>query len=128
MTINAVRVVIIITILAMLIITRKKKYFYKDAIEQQYFQITNESVIEITLLVDVVSAMLFQHSSFHAFCQSYNYRYGLINSVRDRLNAKRVAELYYAYHLIKFHGQHTGQYLVCTILIFFNTILFIVFF
>ncbi len=89
-----------------------KKHFYHSASQLKYFQVTSESIFKIDFIKDLCSAILFQHSSFHAFTQSYNYRYCLNQAKRDRLNAKRVADIFFIFHIAKYYLEYTKGELI----------------
>jgi len=58
------------------------------------------------MIKDLIADILFLHASFRGFSQSYNYRHSLKQNVRDKLNYKRLADVYYAFHLNIFHDEH----------------------
>lgn len=90
----------------------KSKHYYTNAYEQEYFQISSESIFEVNLLCDLLSAILFNHASFRGFAQAYNYRHAVKNYERKILNQKRLTEAFLTYHLNKYFSQLRGDNLI----------------
>ena len=90
----------------------KRKYFYINAHNSNYFQSTSESIYEVDLIKDLVADILFHHASFHGFCQSYNYRHGIKFLSRDRLNVIRLADIFYTFHLVQYHCEFLNSTLI----------------
>ena len=79
------------------------KRFYVDAHTYDYFHFTNETIFETKLLNNLMADTLFKQSSFRSFAETYNFLYSIKVTDRFRLNAKRLADAFYCYHISKYY-------------------------
>ncbi len=86
-------------------IDRKRTFFVK-ATQHKYFHISNETIIEQKLLNSLLSDIIFKHSSFRAFADSYNFQCALDISERFHMSPIRLADIFYAYEINKFWNEH----------------------
>ena len=50
--------------------------------------------------------IMFKHASFRAFTDAYNYLHANDLAERFLLNAKRLADAFYCFELVKFYSQN----------------------
>lgn len=91
--------------------TNKEKRFYKDSYQMPYFQTSNETIFELSLLNDLHASILIQTSSFRSFAASYNYNRGFSILDRNRLLYKRLIEVYFTWHLANYFKQFSTKHL-----------------
>jgi hypothetical protein len=79
-----------------------EKIFYANAHKLNYFQVSTETIFEKQLLQQLHSSILIQSSSFRSYAASYNYTRGYELTNRNRLNYKRLIEIYYCWQLCRY--------------------------
>lgn len=82
---------------------KKAKKFYKDAHLLKYFQYTTETIFEEKLMKALLADIIFKHTSFRAFTDTYNYLNASKLPFRFLLNAKRLTDSFFCYELCRFH-------------------------
>lgn len=83
----------------------KQKLFYLDAHTLPYLQTSSETVFETVLLNEVNASILIQSSSFRSYAASYNFNRGLHTQDRDRLDYRRLIDIFYIWHLCKYYSE-----------------------
>ena len=76
--------------------TNKKKFYTTSFNENYFFQLSPEAIFETALLKDVHASLLIQTSSFRSYAASYNYNRGFQLNDRNRLDYRRLIEIYMA--------------------------------
>jgi len=84
----------------------KLRKFYDHCLSSKYFQFTTETLVETRLLDSLLADIMFKQSSFRAFCDSYNFMHANPSQKRYYLNGKRIADIFYAYEILKFFNEH----------------------
>jgi hypothetical protein len=85
--------------------SNNSKHYYENSHLEKYFQITTETIFETSLLQAINASFFFQHCSFRNFSETYNYRYAHSANERFKLNYKRLCEVFYTWHLVKFYKE-----------------------
>jgi hypothetical protein len=85
--------------------SKSVKKFYKNAPDDEYFHVTNETLITTALLKKFLADVLFGQMAFSSFCRSYNYSYAA-GKKRFELKSKRLSDLFFGYELLKFYSEH----------------------
>jgi hypothetical protein len=84
----------------------RTRTFFKNADNYKYFHISNETIFEQRLLNSLLSDILFKHSSFRSFSDSYNYQHSLAVKERFLMSPIRLADIFYSYELNKFWSEN----------------------
>jgi hypothetical protein len=58
----------------------KEKYFYENSLNHKYFSISNETILETLLLLNLNCDIMYKHASFKNFCSSHNSLFNLSNN------------------------------------------------
>jgi len=73
---------------------------------KDFFQLTSESIFEKKLIENLMADILFKQSSFRAYTDTYNHLYVTSRFKRSLLDRRRLAEVFYTYHISKFFDEH----------------------
>ncbi|CAF1017018.1 unnamed protein product [Brachionus calyciflorus] len=80
-----------------------KRFFYPNVLKEKFISFSNETIVEIKLLFKLTCDIIFNHSSFKSFTNSFNYFHNydraLINK-RQNLEEKRLTETWFYYRFI----------------------------
>lgn len=81
-----------------------ERVFYSDVLKNRYISFTNETIFEIRLLENVTIDIIFKHSSFKSYTNSYNYfnftkDFRQLNG-REKLEKKRLIENWFYYRYL----------------------------
>jgi len=98
---------------------RKNKKYFHNAHTHQYFQYTTETIFENKLMISLLADIIFKHTSFRAFADTYNYLNISQLPFRFLLNAKRLADAFFCYELCRFYNNHM-PYLLTSMHISYN--------
>ena len=85
--------------------TKAKVFFTYDS-EVEYFHSSSESIFETKLLFNLLSDIVFCHTSFKGFASSYNYRYAIQTFKRNTLDYRRLIEAFFALQLNRYYGRY----------------------
>lgn len=85
---------------------KKAKKFFNDAHLSDYFQYTTETIFDRSIMRHLLSDIIFKHSSFRAFTDSYNYLHCSSLQFRFLLNSKRLADAFYCFELVRFFYEN----------------------
>ena len=67
-------------------------------------------------MISLIADVLFKHSSFRGFAAAYNYRLGASGG-RNVLYEGRVADLFFAYHCVKYYHEFMSDILIGNIML-----------
>jgi hypothetical protein len=80
----------------------KQKIFYPGAHKFAFFHVSNESIFSKELMECLLSDIIFNHTTFRGFTNSYNRRHHNFGFDRFKLCQARLADAFFALHLCKF--------------------------
>jgi hypothetical protein len=83
-----------------------EKIFYPYDYNKKFFQFTKETVIELVLMEQLMADIMFKQSSFRNFAAAYTFRRRKDFPERQTLNAKRLADIFYCYEILKFYYEN----------------------
>ncbi len=97
-----------------------KRYYYKNALESEYLQVTNKTVFSVKYLRDVSNKITIGKVAIESCCEIYNENYGEESAARLKnlenfkrngdvtweLNEARLQQGFYTYHLLKVFSEH----------------------
>ncbi|CAF1047938.1 unnamed protein product [Brachionus calyciflorus] len=80
-----------------------ERKFYFDSVNKSYFSFSNRIIFDSKILDSLTVDIMFKHSSFKAFTNSYNYFHSFYNkSVFPKLlEEKRISECWFYYKYLK---------------------------
>lgn len=76
---------------------------------QKYIALTEETVMERTVLDSMLNDAVFKHSSFMGFAQAHDAMWSNVDIRRDILCNKRLNETWFYFNLIKIHHEINGD-------------------
>ena len=83
-----------------------EKLFFKNAEKNKYFHFTNETIFEMQLLKHLMADIMFKHTSFRAFCDSYIFLHANKLEKRCAFNRKRITDAFYCLELVKYYSEN----------------------
>ena len=69
-------------------------------------------MIEVALLRALMADIYFKHSSFSAFSNSYNYQYQTKEFERDKLDYRRLIDIWFCFKLVEYFKEFYNKNLI----------------
>ena len=81
-----------------------QRYFYNNVFDNEFISFTNQTIYEKKIFTMFLSDLHFKHSSFKAFCNSYNSMFTNHNINRN-MSRQRLTECFFYFHLLLFKKE-----------------------